>query len=313
VLLAAACAGLTLSGCAKKGPSKRVLVMVPKGVHPYYEPCKQGFRDAAAKYGAEARFADPQKFEPQMQVRKIEDLIPLGVDGITISALSDSALKNVIDEATEVGIKVICFDAPAPSTKALCYIGTMNETAGYAGGKEFAKRVKKGKIAVLQGGLDAPNLNARYEAFAKAIAEFPDLELVGREDTGGSFETTVNKAEDLIQKYGDELKGIFGVSASGAPGAAKAVEDHGKAGNITVAGFDDQPETKEAIRKGTVAFCLAQRTYKMGWLSVVKLLEAIEGKEIEKEIDTGLVIVTKDNVDTYMADMKQEFQVAVEP
>jgi ribose transport system substrate-binding protein len=297
-----------LGGCGRGESGKKVLVMVPKGVHPYYEPCKEGFEDAAAKYGVEAQFTEPQAFEPQLQVKKIENLIPLGVDGIAVSAVSDTALKNVIDEAMDAGIKIICFDAPAPSTRSLCYIGTINESAGYTGGKEFAKHVKAGKVAVLQGGLDAPNLNARYEGFKRAIAEHPEIELVGREDTEGKFELSVNKAETLIQKYGDELKGIFGVSASGAPGAAKAVEGQGKTGTIVVAGFDDMPQTKEAIRKGSVQFCLAQKTYKMGWLSVEKLLEAIEGKELVKEIDTGLVVVDKDNVDTYMEEMKEEFK-----
>ncbi|MHC5033772.1 MAG: sugar-binding protein, partial [Planctomycetota bacterium] len=71
-------------------------------------------------------------------------------------------------------------------------------------------------------------------------------------------------------------------------------------------GFDDMPDTLAAIRQGTVQFCLAQRTYRMGWLSLVKLMEAVEGKPIEKEIDTGIVVVTLDNVDTYMDEMKAE-------
>ncbi len=292
-------------GCARRDSGKKILVMVPKGVHPYYEPCKEGFADACAKYGCEARFAEPQKFEPQEQVKKIEDLIPMGVDGIAVSALSDTSLKNVIAEAVDAGITVITFDAPAPSTAALCYIGTVNEIAGYTGGKELAKYVTKGKVAVLQGGLDAPNLNARYEGFRRALAEYPGLELVGRENTDGKFETCVNKAEDLIQKHGAELKAIFGVSASGAPASAKVIEDLGRT-DIVVAGFDDLPKTKEAIKKGTVKFCLAQKTYKMGWLSVEKLLEAIDGKTIEKEIDTGLIVVSKENVETYMEDMKKE-------
>ncbi len=57
-----------------------------------------------------------------------------------------------------------------------------------------------------------------------------------------------------------------------------------------------------------MTFCLAQKTYRMGWLSVVKLLDAIEGRPIEEEIDTGVVVVTKDNVDTYMVEMKREFE-----
>ena len=74
-----------------------------------------------------------------------------------------------------------------------------------------------------------------------------------------------------------------------------------------MAGFDDLKDTLEGIEDGSIAFCLVQKTFKMGWLSVEKLLDAVEEKGIPKNIDTGILIVDKDNVKTYMEDMKKEF------
>jgi ribose transport system substrate-binding protein len=74
-----------------------------------------------------------------------------------------------------------------------------------------------------------------------------------------------------------------------------------------LAGFDDLPDTLDAIKTGVANFCIAQRTYKMGWLSVEKLIDATEGKPLTKEIDTGVIIITKDNANTYMQDMRKEF------
>ena len=56
----------------------------------------------------------------------IENVTARYVDGIAISALDDQDLVPVIEEASKADIKVITFDAPAPSSKALTYIGTMN-------------------------------------------------------------------------------------------------------------------------------------------------------------------------------------------
>jgi ribose transport system substrate-binding protein len=56
-----------------------------------------------------------------------------------------------------------------------------------------------------------------------------------------------------------------------------------------------------------VNFCIAQRTYKMGWLAVEKLLEAMDNKPLPKEFDTGVLIITRDNADSYMEEMKREF------
>jgi ribose transport system substrate-binding protein len=154
-------AGLLFAGGTreKKGEtaSTPVLVMVTKGVHPYYEPCFAGFLDAAKKYGVVAEKVDPQKFELPLQVKVIEDLIARKVDGIAISALDDAGLVPVINEATKAGIKIITFDAPAPSSAALTYIGTDNETAGYEAGKRMAKVMgNSGELIILQGVWEQP-------------------------------------------------------------------------------------------------------------------------------------------------------------
>jgi ribose transport system substrate-binding protein len=308
LMFCAAILAFAVVGCGQKGPKQKTFVMVPKGVHPYYDPCYEGFQDAAKKYGVKVDFRAAKAFEVPQQVEVIENLIALHVDGVAISALDDQGLVPVIDEASKAGIKVITFDAPAPSSKALTYIGTMNEAAGYSAGEAFVKVMNgQGEVAVLQGGLGAPNLNDRFKGFERCLKEkAPNMKIVAREDEQGKIDMTVNKTEALLQAH-PNLKGIFGVSAECVPGAAAALKQQGKSGQIVLAGFDDLPDTLAAIKSGAANFCIAQRTYKMGWLAVEKLIEATEGKPLPKEIDTGVLIITKDNADTYMQDMKREF------
>lgn len=296
----------TAPGAAKK--KDLVFVMVPKGVHPYYEPCYQGFELAAKKYGVKVEFLGAKQFEVPQQVEIIENLIARKVDGVAISALDDQGLVSVIKQAADAGVKVITFDAPAPSSQALCYIGTQNETAGYAGGEVLAKLMGgEGEVAVLQGGLGAQNLNDRFKGFEKALKEkAPNIKIVDRQDTQAKVELVVNKTEALLQAH-PNLKAIFAVSAEGIPGAAPILKQQNKVGKIILAGFDDMPDSVSAIKEGVASFCIAQKTLKMGWLSVEKLLDAVNGKPVEKLIDTGVMIVTKDNVNTYMDDMKKEF------
>ncbi len=296
---------ITVSASAKE----KVFVMVPKGVHPYYEPCYAGFEAAGKKFGVKTEYVAPQDFQLPLQVKVIENLIVRKVDGIAISALDNEGLVNVIKQAMDAGIKIVCFDADAPSSARLSYIGTVNKTAGEVGAEQMVKYAgDKGQIAVLQGGLGASNLNARFDGFKSKLAEIaPDLKIVTREDNEGKFELATNKSEAIMGAY-PELSGIFSVSAEGAPGAAIAVEDAGKEGKIILGGFDDLPDTIEAIKAGTVQFCLAQMTYKMGWLSVTELLKACDGKEIPETIDTGMMVITKDNADSYMKQMQEETQ-----
>jgi ribose transport system substrate-binding protein len=324
LIFAAVCGFSLLTGCEKPpetgtgaasnpaggtSAAGMTFVMVPKGVHPYYEPCRQGFEDACKKYGITPEFRAPKEFELPQQVAELENLVSRAntVKGITISAVDDKGLVNVIKQATDAGIKVITFDAAAPSTAALCYIGTLNDAAGYAAGVEFAKAMNNsGEVVVLQGGLGTPNLNERYAGFERALKEkAPDMKIVGREDTQGKWELATSKTENLLQAH-PNVKGIFGISAECIPGAANVLKSQNKAGQIVLAGFDDLPDTLAAIRSGTCTFALAQKTYKMGWESVEVLRDAIAGKEVKKQIDTGVQVITKANVDTYMEDMKKE-------
>jgi ribose transport system substrate-binding protein len=287
---------------------KPIFVMVPKGVHPYYEPCFEGFKAAAEKYGITAEYEAPQDFDIALQVKVLEDLISRGVNGIALSALDDKPLIPVVQQALDAGIQILTFDAPAPSSAALSYIGTDNFNAGYAAGKKLAELMgNKGEVVILQGGLGAPNLNLRREGMGKAFQEVaPEIKIVSVEDEEGKFDLAMNKTEAVLATY-PNLKAIFGVSAEAAPSAAKIVKEQGKAGKVLVAGFDDLKDTLDGIRDGSVQFCLVQKTYKMGWLSVENLIKAGKKEPVEKLIDTGVVFVEKANVDTYMAEMKKEF------
>lgn len=293
------------AGNAGKQPT---FVMVTKAVHPYYEPCFEGFKAAAAKYGVKADRVDPQKMELPLQVKSIEELIAQKVDGIALSAVDDAGLVAVIADAAKAGIKVITFDAPAPSSSALTYIGTDNQTAGFEAGKKMAELMKgQGKLAILQGGLTATNLNLRTQGFKEALAKFaPEVKVVDVVDTAGDFSTATNKTEATLQSYPD-LTALFSVSAEGAPAAASVLKQQGKAGKILLAGFDDLKDTLEGIKDGSVAFCIVQKTFKMGWLSIEALRDAMAGKPLPKVTDTGVLFVGKDNVGSYMEEMKKEF------
>jgi ribose transport system substrate-binding protein len=163
----------------------------------------------------------------------------------------------------------------------------------------------KGDVAILQGGL-APNLNARQKGFREAASK-TNVDIVAFEDFQADLAMGVNKTEALLEAYPD-LDAIFGVSAYGPVAPATVVKEQGRAGDILIGGFDDLPETITGIKDGSINFCLVQKAYKMGWLSVEQLIDLRAGKSVPPVTDTGVIIVTKDNVDSYMAAVKAEVQ-----
>ncbi len=310
MLLAAApvCSGLGSREPADPVAPSRTLTfaMVPKGVHPYFEPVYRGFEDAARQYGIIPEIDAPPRFDVALQVKVIEDLIARGVSGIAISANDDRGLVQVIHEAVQAGIKVITVDAPAPSSEAMTYIGTDNESAGYEAGKRLATEMGgKGTVAVLQGGMAATNLNLRTRGFTNALAAAaPGIRVVEVADEGGDFALSVSKTEELLGAY-PRLSAIFSVSAEGAPAAAAVLKQRKRAGKVLVAGFDDLADTLQGIRDGSIAFCIVQNTYRMGWLSVERLMDAVNGRPIPRVIDTGVVFVDRRNIDTYQQSMRE--------
>jgi ribose transport system substrate-binding protein len=117
----------------------------------------------------------------------------------------------------------------------------------------------------------------------------------------------VHQSEALLADHPD-LSAIFSVSAEGAPAAAAVARRAGRAGRLLIAGFDDLQDTLEGIRDGSIRFCVVQKTYRMGWLSVERLLDAVQGRPVPPVIDTGVVFVDRGNLDSYLEGIEREMK-----
>jgi ribose transport system substrate-binding protein len=278
--------------------------MVPKSGSPYYQPCFEGFTAAAAKYGVEVRRLDPARQEAPAQADAIARLVADHVDGIAVSAIDDAGLAPAIAAAARAGVPVVTFDSPAPSSAALGYIGTDNRAAGVEAGKRLGALMKGGgKLLVLQGGLAAANLNLRAQGLRDGLGR--NVKVLAVVDIAGDDAAALARTSEALRAH-PEATAVFSVSSAGAPAAAEALARQGRAGKVLVAGFDDRPATLDGIRKGAVSFCVVQKTFKMGWLSVRALLEAAAGRRPPRTVDTGVVFVTSANVATYVDEMRSE-------
>lgn len=302
-LLVAAVGSATVARAA----TPPTFVMIPKSSSPYYVPCFDGFAAAAAKYGIQVQRVDPAKADVALQAAIVDQARGQGVSGIAVSAIDDAGLSPAIAAATKAGIPVITFDSPAPSSPALSYIGTDNHAAGLEAGKRLGAAMKgTGSLLVLQGGMAAANLNQRAAGLREGLAHAaPRVKVLGVVDISGDASSAAARVEAALRDH-PTATAVFSVSSAGTPAVAAALTKQGRAGKVLVAGFDDLPATLDAIRAGSVSFCVAQKTFKMGWLSVRALLLAQAGKRPPRVVDTGVVFVSSANVDTYVDEMRSE-------
>lgn len=270
------------------------IAIVPKALTgEYWVRCKKGAEAAARQFGVRLTFVGPSsETDVDKQIDIVENLITRGVDAIGISPCDGKALVPVIEKAVAKGIPVVTVDSDAKTNKRLAYIGTDNEKAGELAGKELAKLLNgKGKVLIIQGVPGAENLMQRVKGFKRVLAKYPQIKIVSEQACQSDLARALEITENALRSHPD-LGGIFGVNAYGAPGAAQAVKEAGKVGVVKIVGFDAIPTTLKYCAEGVVQAIIEQRPYRMGYLAVRYLKDALEGKKIPRLVDTGVDIIT---------------------
>src|SRR5260370_6397834 len=136
-------------------------VIVPKAMNnPFFDFARDGCQKRAKELGnIECIYKGPVEHEPATQAQIIQDFVAQKVDGLAISVADVAAMTKSIEAATAAGIPVITFDADAPGSKRIAYIGTNNKDFGLALGKQLLQlRPEGGKYAMISGGAGAKNL-----------------------------------------------------------------------------------------------------------------------------------------------------------
>lgn len=287
---------------AASSKDERLFVFLPKGLdNPYWDAARKGMESEMAKRGVHAEFLGPEVSDAAKQVAIIESVIARNPAAIAISPNDPATVQDVIAKATAAGIKVITWDADAPDSQRLMYIGTDNVAAGATAGEELAKAVgSKGKVAILTGSLTALNAQQRVQGFREAMKKYPDIEIVAEEPTDDDAAKSLSIAESLLQAHPD-LAGFYGVTGSGVPGAAGAVKQANLCGKVKVVGFDVVPQGIELMRDGCVDALISQRPFGMTAQALDIMIDLADGKPVPApSVDTGVEVVYPDGLEAFL-------------
>jgi ribose transport system substrate-binding protein len=290
---------------AAAGQKLHFVFVTPLLANPYWDVVEKGWRDAAAKAGVEVDYVGPTALNLDEMIKYMETAISQKVDGIATMALNAEAMAKPIADAKEAGIPVVLVDTDAPDSQRDAYAGTSNFAAGQAAGELMAK-VTGGKatIGILTGRLDQPNLVQRVEGFRDAIKNYPDMKEVNIQPDDSDLQKAIQQTEAMLLANPD-ITAFFGSEGFGAPALCKVVQEAGRAGEIHIVGFDDLPESVDCIKNGVVDGVIVQKQYVMGYMAVEDLIKIHQGESVPAVTDTGVVALTKDNVDTYKEETLQ--------
>jgi ribose transport system substrate-binding protein len=276
------------------------LIFVPKVIHPWYDVVQAGLNKSVEELKAqgievEVIWDAPPQADVADQNRRIETAIGRSPDAIAVSCLDPATNVQLLQEAKSAGVPVITFDTFCSDD--FNFIGHKQDYQdGYDLAEFLAERIgDEGKVGILSGSLTAANHADRVRGFKEAMAKHSNIQIVFEQPDEDNLERAVSLTENALQAHPD-LKGIFGSNASNPIGAARAVVNAGKAGQITIVGMDDLPETLQFIEDGVIAGVKAQRQWEIGYWLPKYMVAMYQNHTIPKEHATGSQILTKETL-----------------
>jgi len=283
-------------GGAAEGP-KYTIAVIPKGTtHDFWLTVKAGAEDAAKEFNAKTYWKGPDKeTEVVKQLNIIEDFITMEVDAIVMAACDENAMIDVVKRAKDAGIPVVTIDSGVKSGDPVTFVATDNVAGAKAAGNELARLIGgKGEVGLIPFVKGAATSEMREQGFKEALAEFPEIKLVSTLYSESDAAKGMNVTQDMITAN-PNLAGIFAANEGGAIGAAQAIRADGKVGAIKLVAFDASDEEIAALKEGVIQALVVQNPYKMGYEGVKAAVDHLEGRPVEKRIDTGVTVVTMEN------------------
>ncbi len=316
--------GCNGSGAGSDGginEAKITICLLPKikGIS-YFSSCYVGAREAAEELGDVNLIYDgPIDGDPKKQAEMIVQWMVDEVDVICVSPNAPDVVANAMKEARNAGIQVITWDADGIAGSRSFFV---NQSTAKAIGEGMVNAMVNdlgsettGDVVIVSSDATSANQNAWIEVMKPAL-EKTNLNLATIKYPGENASNALADAQDVIKKYRN-LKGIFGISSVSFPGAAEAVEQSGKSGEIMVTGLSTPNDMKKFVHNGTVKSVVLWNTVDLGYLTVYvgealatgKLTEGATsfsaGRLGEKKIEGDnvllgpIIVFTKDNIDDY--------------
>jgi ABC-type sugar transport system substrate-binding protein len=270
-------AGLALLGCGKPsdtstaGGGKLLVGFMPKSKgNAYFLSCKQGADAAAAELGVELLFDGPTDPDPARQNEIIEQWINLGVDAIAVACENKDGISTALRKARAKGIKVVTYDADAqPDAREFFVNQATVEGIGNALTDEAARLLGgSGDYAIITASLTAGNMIAWQQAIEKRNAEkFPDLKRVALRPCDDLKDKAQSEATALLSAN-PNLKLIMAICSPAVPGAAEAIKQAGKAGQVKLIGLGLPNENRRYVMDGVTDTVILWKTLDLGYLTV---------------------------------------------
>jgi ribose transport system substrate-binding protein len=293
--------------CTYAADQSYTIAVIPKGTtHEFWKAINAGAVKAQRELSTggtkvEVIWKGPLREDDRdQQIQVVENFMARHVSAIVLAPLDSQALVRPVNSAIAAGVPVVVIDSDLKSDKYVSFVATDNHKGGQMAGEEMGKLLGgKGNVILLRYAVGSASTEAREAGFLEALKKFPNVKLISSDQhAGATRETAYQVSQNLMNRFGREVKGVFCPNENSTVGMTKALRDVGLAGGkVKMVGFDAGSLSIQDLKNGDVQALVVQNPMLMGYLGVATAIKHLRGEKVEKRIDTGVVLVTKENME----------------
>lgn len=300
-------------GGVKAADKSYTIAVIPKGTtHEFWKSVHAGAIQAQRELAEKGVKVDIiwkgpiREDDREQQIQVVENFMTRRVSGIVLAPLDSQALAAPVANAVRARIPVVIFDSALKSDKYVSFVATDNHKGGQLAAEKLGNLLGgSGNVIVLRYEVGSASTEEREEGFLDTIKEkFPGIKIISSDQHAGpTRETAYQASQNLLNRYGHEVNGIFCPNENTTVGMTKALKDIGRAGGkVKMIGFDTGVQSVIDLKNGDVQGLVVQNPLRMGYLGVMSLVKHLQGEKVETRIDTGVQIITPENME--QAEMK---------
>jgi ribose transport system substrate-binding protein len=274
--------------------SVKIAVIVKALNSDYWKIVEAGAKAAGKDLGVDVEVLGPSaETAVSEQVSMIEDQITKKVSALAVAPSQPASAIPAFDQAKAAKIPVVLIDTDAQWPDKVSFVGTGNYNGGKLAGEFLAEKLGKGgKVVILRGAMGDPTHDERANG-AIEVMKAKGLEIVDIQPANSERGLGMTVMENILQAHPD-IQGMFATNDEMALGALRAIQAAKK--QIITVGFDGSPDALKSIAAGELTASIAQSPYNIGYKGVEAAVKAAKGEQVDKRIDTGTSVISKDNV-----------------
>ncbi|HEY3933067.1 MAG TPA: substrate-binding domain-containing protein [Gemmatimonadales bacterium] len=304
-----------LAACSKSstpnggGKTFRIAMVAKSSTNPVFISGRAGADSAAKELTATTGvhvtvdWLTPPNEDGTVQAQRIAQAVNDGDNAILASASDAGKITGAIDDAVSRGVPVMMFDSDAPQSKRFSFYGGDDHAIGAQVMDELAKQMNgKGKIAILAGNQNAPNLQMRVQGVKDEAKKYPGITII---NTFYHLETPQDAAGEVLRAQ-NAYRDIQGWAMIGGwPLFTSALLTDLDPSKVKIVSVDALPAELAYVDKGLAPVLLAQPTFLWGYVSVKTIFDHVYlKKDVPPHVQMDLVRVSKDNLGTWARQLK---------